>query len=114
MTALSEIGEVLRLLGVSRNLSGHRLTAAAVLLTIEKPERLLSVTKELYPAVAVQYDCSWQCVERAIRSAAARAWLRNPQYLTQLARYPLSGAPTSSEFVDILASYFLRSEIQSQ
>ena len=90
------------------------LAAAAVLLTIERPERLLSVTKELYPAVARQYDWTWRCVERAIRSAAKRAWERNPRYLTELARYPIDQAPTSSEFVDILASYFLRSEAAVQ
>ena len=114
MAEFSEISEVLRLLGISGNLSGHRLTAAAVLLTIERPERLLSVTKELYPAVARQYDSAWRCVERAIRSAAKRAWERNPRYLTELARYPIDQAPTSSEFVDILASYFLRSEAAVQ
>ena len=108
MAELSEIGRVLRLLGDGGNCSGHRLTAAAVALTLEEPDRLLYVTKRLYPVVARQYDCSWQCVERAIRSAAHRAWSRNPRYLMELARYPLDGAPTSSEFVDILYGYFTR------
>ena len=108
MADLSEIREVLRLLGVGGNYSGQRLTAAAVLLTIGEQDRLLRVTKRLYPAVGQQFGCDWRRVERAIRSAAKRAWERNPEYLTELARYPLNGPPTSSEFVDILASYFLR------
>ena len=108
MAECSEIGETLRLLGISGNLRGHRFTAAAVLLALEKPERLLGVTKELYPVVAAQFGCSWHCVERGIRSAAARAWRKNPQYLMQLAGYPLDGAPTASEFVDILVGYFQR------
>ena len=44
MAELSEIGRVLRLLGVGGNCSGHRLTAAAVALTLEEPDRLLYVT----------------------------------------------------------------------
>ena len=39
MAELSEIGRVLRLLGVGGNCSGHRLTAAAVALTLEEPDR---------------------------------------------------------------------------
>ena len=41
MADLSEISEVLRLLGVGGNYSGQRLTAAAVLLTIgeQRPDR---------------------------------------------------------------------------
>ena len=112
MADFPEISEVLRLLGIGGNYSGHRLTAAAVILTIKDPDRLLYVTNHLYWPVAQQHGCSWQCVERAIRSAAKRAWERNPDYLKELARYPMEKAPTASEFVDILASHFLRTDVQ--
>ena len=108
VAGLSEIGEVLRLLGVGGNCSGHRITAEAVLLVSKEPDRLLNVTKQVYQVVGQRCGCSWQGVERAIRSAAKRAWLRNSRYLIELARYPLEGPPTSSEFIDILSSYFLR------
>ena len=104
----SAIREVLRLLGVGGNFSGHRITAEAVWLVANEPDRLLNVTKQVYQVVGQQCGCSWQGVERAIRSASNRAWLRNAPYLAQLARYPLEGPPTSSEFIDILASYFRR------
>ena len=110
MADLSEISALLRLLGVGGNCSGHWLTATAVFITVEEPDRLLYVTKRIYPVVARQHNCTWQCVERAIRSAAKRAWDRNPELLLKLAHYPLGGAPTSSEFIDILASYFLHRE----
>ena len=93
MADFPEISEVLRLLGIGGNYSGHRLTAAAVILTIKDPDRLLYVTNHLYWPVAQQHGCSWQCVERAIRSAAKRAWERNPDYLKELARYPMEKRP---------------------
>ena len=114
MPDIAEISEVLRLLGIGGNRSGHRFTASAVMLALEEQDLLLGVTKQLYPAVAAHYNCKWQRVERGIRSAAARAWKCNPAYLMELARYPMVKAPTSSEFVDILASYFLRSEAAVQ
>ena len=112
MTDIAEVGEILRLLGIGGNYSGHRFTVAAVLLARREPDRLLYVTKMIYETVGQQFGCSWQGVERAIRFAARRAWTRNPQYLAPLARYPLEGPPTSSEFIDILASHFLRSEVR--
>ena len=111
MTDISEVGEILRLLGIGGNFSGHRFTAAAVMLTMREPDRLLYVTKLIYEAVGQQFGCSWQGVERAVRFSSRRAWTRNPQYLMELARYPLEGPPTSSEFIDILASHFLRSGV---
>ena len=108
---MTEINHLLRLLGIGANYSGQRITAAAVTLSIQEPERLLHVTKELYPLVAEQFGCTWQAVERSIRSSANRAWARNPQFLASLARYPMSQAPTASEFIDILFSYIVHNQI---
>lgn len=108
MADLSEISDALRLLGIGGNCNGHKISATAVMLAIEDPDRLLYVTKHLYSAVAQRCNCSWQCVERAIRSSSKRAWERNPAYLKELARYPIDAAPTASEFIDILANAFSR------
>ena len=108
---MTEINHLLRLLGIGANYSGQRITAAAVTLVIQNPERLLHVTRDLYTPVAQQFNCSWQSVERSIRSSANRAWERNPQFLASLARYPMSQAPTASEFIDILFSHIVHNNI---
>lgn len=55
MEMLTEIYDLLYQLGVTANYTGFFHTAYAVSLCAEHPERLLLVTKWLYPEVAKQY-----------------------------------------------------------
>ena len=105
---LSDIYNLLRLLGIGANYRGYHVCAVAVKLCMEDSNYLLLVTKNLYPEVAKICGCSWRAVERAIRTTAARAWERNPQLLTEIARYPLTQPPTASDFIDMLSDYLSR------
>lgn len=51
---------------------------------------------------------SWSAVERNIRTIARRAWMSNPDYLEQLAGYPLNGPPSASELIEMLANDAMR------
>ena len=51
---MTAIYELLYRLGVTANYTGFFHTACAVSLCMEQPERLVLVTKWLYPAVAEQ------------------------------------------------------------
>lgn len=56
---------------------------------MENPERLLLVTKWLYPDVANRYGTSWKSVERNIRTAANVAWESNKEALSEYAGFTL-------------------------
>lgn len=48
--------------------------AEALRLSLREPDRLLLVTKHVYPDVARCFDTNWKCVERGLRRAANVAW----------------------------------------
>lgn len=106
MPDISDIYALLRQLGITGNYLGFFQTAYAVYLAARQPERLILVTKWLYPEVAKHYDTTWFCVERNIRSVATIAWNNHRSYLEQLAKQPLPNRPTSSAFLAILTVYF--------
>ena len=71
---LTQIYDLLYSIGITANYSGFFYTSYAVYLAARQPERLLLVTKWLYPEVAEQYHKAWKNVERGIRTAASLAW----------------------------------------
>ena len=62
------VRDLLYCLGVTEKYVGFPHTLYAVRLSIQQPERLMLVTKWLYPDVAKQYHTSWQNVEKNIRN----------------------------------------------
>ena len=102
---ISLIYDILYRLGVTANYAGFFHTSYAVCLAVKQPERLLMVTKWLYPDVARKYDTKWVCVERNIRTVAAVAWKRNRPLLEELAHGPLPRRPTASQFLAILTAH---------
>ena len=92
-------------LGITAKYRGFFYVAYAVELAVKQPDRLLMVTKWLYPEVARKYDTNWCCVERNIRTVAILAWENNRDYLEKLAQVPLTKKPTPSEFIGILVAY---------
>ena len=103
---MTDIYDLLLRLGVTANYIGFFHTAFAVHLAIQEPERLLLVTKCLYPEVAGQYQTNWSCVERNIRMIAEIAWNRGRPFLEELARHPLMDRPKASEFLAIWLPIF--------
>lgn len=90
-------------LGLTANYSGFFHTAYAVRLVIDNPQRLLLVTKWLYPEVAKHYLTTQQAVERNIRTVLNIVWRNNPQKIAELAQHPMYAKPTVSQFISILA-----------
>ena len=81
----------------------QRRTVVAIQLALEDEDRLLHVTKDIYCAAAEIFGCKWTTVERSIRLVVKRVWSDNAEGLIQMAGYPLSEAPTASDFVEILS-----------
>lgn len=94
--------DLLYQLGVSANYKGFFHAAHAVTLCMQQQERLLLVTKWLYPDVARRYGTNWKAVERNIRTASAIAWKRNRPLLETLAQRHLEKCPRSTEFLALL------------
>ena len=100
----SDIYDLLYRLGMAANYRGFFHTAYAVSLCAEQPDRLLLVTKWLYPEVARQYQTNWKTVERNIRTAGNVIWRENRPLLEQLARRPLQEKPRNTQLLAILAA----------
>ena len=109
MRLLEESGELARIydllyrLGVTAHYTGFFYTSHALLLSLRQPERLLLVTKWLYPDVAKHYQTTWQAVEHAIRTVVAAAWKTNRELLCDLAGQSLEKKPSPTHFLRILA-----------
>lgn len=99
------IQDTLRELGAGRKRVTQRRTVVAIHLALEDEDRLLHVTKDIYCAAAEIFGCKWTTVERSIRLVVKRVWSDNAEGLIQMAGYPLSEAPTASDFVEILSHY---------
>ena len=104
---MTAIYELLYRLGVTANYTGFFHTACAVSLCMEQPERLVLVTKWLYPAVAEQYGTNWKAVERNIRTVGCIIWRENRPLLERLARRSLTQTPSTAQLLAILSASLL-------
>lgn len=104
---MTDIYDLLYSLGVTANYTGFFHTAYAVSLCVKQPDRLLFVTKWLYPAVAKQYGTNWKAVERNIWIVNCTIWRENRSLLEQLARRFLVQKPHTAQLLSILSSYLL-------
>lgn len=95
-------------LGATANYRGFSYTAYAVLLCVQQQDRLLLVTKWLYPDVAKRYGTNWKAVERNIRTVITVVWEQNRAMLEGLARRPLLQRPCAAQFLAILSNSLLR------
>lgn len=111
---ISKIYTLLYQLGITANYVGFFHTSYAVYLAARQPDRLLLVTKWLYPEVAKHYATTWKCVERNIRTVINIAWDTNPELLEKLACHSLPQKPKASKFLSILASYFSADPVAGQ
>ena len=82
---IAEIYTLLYRLGLNANYVGFFYASYAVWLCAQQPQRLLLVTKWLYPEVAAHYNTNWKRVERSLRTVVAIAWRSNPTLLCLLA-----------------------------
>ena len=98
-------------LGVTPNYTGFSQTSYAIALAVREPWRLQFVTKWLYPDVAKHYNTNIRCIERNIRTVCKVAWDRNPSRLINMAQYPLSKQPSTTEFLAILTAHISLEEI---
>lgn len=114
----NELGEntnyLLYRLGLTANYRGFFYVSYAIELSIEKEERLLLVTKWLYPEVAKRYGTNWKAVERSIRTAGHIMWRENRVLLEELAGRRLEVQPRTAQLLAILSAEVKREGLRTE
>lgn len=101
------ISDIMHQIGVPAHIKGYQYLRYAIILSVENPENMGSVTKVLYPTVAKKFQTTPSRVERAIRHAIEVAWDRGDvDVLSSYFGYTIQssrGKPTNSEFIAMIA-----------
>lgn len=103
--ALIEMVEVtLRRLKISGTLRGYRYLTVAIAETVYDPDRVLSITKDLYPELARKFRTAPACIERNMRHAIGKAWENGgKEALEELTRLPFPDRPSNGTYIDAVA-----------
>lgn len=103
------VTDILHQIGVPAHIKGYQFLRDAILMTMNDPEYINSVTKRLYPEIAKHASTTASRVERAIRHAIEVAWDRGDvDTLNSYFGYTihnLRGKPTNSEFIAMIADH---------
>lgn len=102
-----KVTEILHDIGVPAHIKGYNYLRDSIIMSIDNPEIINAVTKQLYPGVAKKYETTSSRVERAIRHAIEVAWDRGDvDVLNSYFGYTIHnsrGKPTNSEFIAMIA-----------
>ena len=101
----AQLDQILRPLGITRSSKNYRVLCDCVALICD---RLEAVQKEIYTPISDQRRCKWSAIQSAVRRAAEKAWALNPEVVQQLAGYPLTGAPSAVQFLEMLYNAVVR------
>ena len=111
----TQVTQVIHEIGVPAHIKGYQYLRDAIIMVINDMDILNSITKQLYPSIAKQYNTTPSRVERAIRHAIEVAWSRGKMdTIDMLFGYTVNngkGKPTNSEFIALIADR-LRLEMQ--
>ena len=103
----TKVTNIIHKVGVPAHIKGYKYLRTAIMKSIVDEDIINSVTKELYPQIALQYKTTPPRVERAIRHAIEVAWNRGEEEtLQKIFGYTVQsnkGKPTNSEFIAMIA-----------
>ena len=102
-----KVTQILHEIGVPAHIKGYHYLRDSIIMSVEKPDIINAVTKQLYPSVAKKYETTSSRVERAIRHAIEVAWDRGDiDVLNSYFGYTIHndrGKPTNSEFIAMIS-----------
>lgn len=111
----SKITKIIQEIGVPAHIKGYLYLREAITIVINDMDYLGAVTKELYPAVADNFNTTPSRVERAIRHAIEVAWNRGSiENIDRIFSYTVhnnKGKPTNSEFIALVADKLRLEEV---
>ncbi len=102
-----EVTNIMHEIGVPAHIKGYQYLRDAIMMVVKDLDIINSITKQLYPSIAREYNTTPSRVERAIRHAIEVAWSRGQvETIDALFGYTVSvgkGKPTNSEFIAMVA-----------
>lgn len=102
-----EVTNIMHEIGVPAHIKGYQYLRDAIMMVVKDLDIINSITKQLYPSIAREYNTTPSRVERAIRHAIEVAWSRGQvDTIDSLFGYTVSigkGKPTNSEFIAMVA-----------
>lgn len=102
-----DVTDMIHEIGVPAHIKGYQYLREAIMMSVEDPGMISSITKILYPTIAKRFQTTPSRVERAIRHAIEVAWSRGRmETLDALFGYTIDtgkGKPTNSEFIALIA-----------
>ena len=109
---LSRPAQLLHELGMPSSLSGYRFLEFAMITLAEQPHLLKNLDRGLYPIIAEKFNSTKDRVEKNIRCAIERTWLRgNASLISEIFGYsvnPDQGRPSNAEFLWAVCDYLNR------
>lgn len=103
----SDVTNIIHEIGVPAHIKGYQYLRDAIIMVIKDIDIINSITKQLYPSIAREYNTTPSRVERAIRHAIEVAWSRGQvDTIDSLFGYTVNlgkGKPTNSEFIAMVA-----------
>ena len=101
------VTNIIHEVGVPAHIKGYQYLRDSILMAVHDMDILNSITKQLYPAIAIRNHTTASRVERAIRHAIEVAWSRGKMdTIDALFGYTVNagkGKPTNSEFIALIA-----------
>lgn len=102
-----DVTDIIHEIGVPAHIKGYQYLREAIMMSVQDPVMISSITKLLYPTIAKRFQTTTSRVERAIRHAIEVAWSRGRmETLDALFGYTINtgkGKPTNSEFIALIA-----------
>lgn len=102
-----DVTDMIHEIGVPAHIKGYQYLREAIMMAVDDPAMISSITKILYPTIAKRFQTTPSRVERAIRHAIEVAWSRGKmETLDALFGYTIDtgkGKPTNSEFIALIA-----------
>ena len=103
----NRVTNMLHEIGIPAHIKGYHYLRDAIMMSVEDPAMISSITKILYPTIAKRFQTTPSRVERAIRHAIEVAWSRGRmETLDAMFGYTIDtgkGKPTNSEFIALIA-----------
>ena len=102
-----ETSNILLQIGIPSNVAGSKYLLKAVQIAVNEPSAVMSVTRKVYPIIAIEFSTKVSNIERAIRHAIDISWNKNKiiqlNSLFGIEIYTQNDKPTNSEFIALLA-----------
>ena len=105
---MASVQELLQSLGIGHRFLGNAILEQALELALEEESRLCCVSRHLYPLICERRNCCPSSIERNVRTVISYVWRTHADRLREIAGYELIQQPTVTEFLDILATYLMR------